>query len=66
VILVMLDNTTHGEVQRYENKYKDLSLITIALGRKVYDCVSHLEIAHDIWLKLWNTYEVFSEIKSHT
>jgi hypothetical protein len=30
----------------------------------VYDRVSHLEIAHDIWLKLCNTYEVSSEINS--
>jgi hypothetical protein len=26
--------------------------------------VSHLETAHDIWLKLCNTYEGSSEIKS--
>jgi hypothetical protein len=30
----------------------------------VYDRVSHLEIAHDVWLKLYNTYEGSSEIKS--
>jgi hypothetical protein len=30
----------------------------------VYDRVSHLEIAHDVWLKLCNTYEGSSEIKS--
>jgi hypothetical protein len=30
----------------------------------VYDRVSHLETAHDIWLKLCNTYESSSEIKS--
>jgi hypothetical protein len=30
----------------------------------VYDRVSHLETAHDVWLKLCNTYEVSSEIKS--
>jgi hypothetical protein len=30
----------------------------------VYDRVSHLEIAHDIWLKLCNTYEGSSKIKS--
>jgi hypothetical protein len=29
----------------------------------VYDRVSHLETAHDIWLKLYNTYEGSSEIK---
>jgi hypothetical protein len=30
----------------------------------VYDRVSHLENAHDVWLKLCNTYVVSSEIKS--
>jgi hypothetical protein len=30
----------------------------------VYDRVSHLEIAHGVWLKLCNTYEGSSEIKS--
>jgi hypothetical protein len=29
----------------------------------VYDRVSHLETAHDVWLKLCNTYEGSSEIK---
>jgi hypothetical protein len=48
VILAMLDSTTQGEVQRYENNYKVLNLITTALGRNVYDRVSHLETAHDI------------------
>jgi hypothetical protein len=28
----------------------------------VYDRVSHLETAHDVWLKLCNTYEGSSEI----
>jgi hypothetical protein len=64
VIPSMLDNTTQGEVQRYENNYKALNLITTALGRNVYDHVSHLETAHDVWLKLCNTYEGSSEIKS--
>jgi hypothetical protein len=48
VIPVMLDNATQGELQRYENNYKTLYLITTALGRNVYDRVSHLETAHDI------------------
>jgi hypothetical protein len=48
----------------YENNYKTLNLITPALGRNVYDRVSHLETTHDVWLKLCNTYEGFSEIKS--
>jgi hypothetical protein len=56
VIPAMLDNTTQGEVQRYENNYKVLNLITTVLGRNVYDRVSHLEIAHDVWLQLYNTY----------
>jgi hypothetical protein len=30
----------------------------------VYDRVAHLEIIHDVWLKLCNTYKVSSEIKS--
>jgi hypothetical protein len=58
------DNATQGELQRYENNYKDLNLITTALGKNVYDRVSHLETAYDIWLKLCNTYEGSSEIKS--
>jgi hypothetical protein len=33
-------------------------------GRNVYDTVTHIETAHDIWLKLCNTYEGSSEIKS--
>jgi hypothetical protein len=64
MISAMLENVGQGELQRYENNYKALNLITIALGRNVYDRVSHLETAHDVWLKLCNTYEVSSEIKS--
>jgi hypothetical protein len=30
----------------------------------VYDRVSHLETAHDVWIKLCNTYEGSSKIKS--
>jgi hypothetical protein len=41
-----------------------LNLITTALGRNVYDRISHLETAHDVWLKLCNTYEGSSETKS--
>jgi hypothetical protein len=48
VILTTLENATQGELQRYENNYKALNLITTALGRNVYDRVSHLEIAHDV------------------
>jgi hypothetical protein len=59
-----LDHTTQGELQRYENNYKALNLVTTALGRNVYDRVAHLETDHDVWLKLCNTYEGSSEIKS--
>jgi hypothetical protein len=64
VILDTLDHVTQGELQRYENNYNALNLITTALGRNVYDRVAHLEMAHDVWLKLCNTYEGSSEIKS--
>jgi hypothetical protein len=64
VIPDTLDNATQDELQRYENNYKALNLITTALGRNVYDHVAHLETAHDIWLKLCNTYEGSSKIKS--
>jgi hypothetical protein len=64
VIPITLDHTTQGGLQRYENNYKTLNLITTALGRNVYDRVAHLETAHDVWLKLCNTYESPSEIKS--
>jgi hypothetical protein len=63
VIPDTLDHATQGELQRYENNYKAINLITTALGRNVYDRVAHLETAHDIWLKLCNTYEGSSEIK---
>jgi hypothetical protein len=64
VIPTTLDNATRGEVQRYENNYKALNLITTALDRNVYDHVSHLKTAHDVWFKLCNTYEGPYEIKS--
>jgi hypothetical protein len=64
VIPAMLENATQGELQRYENNYKAMNLIITALGRNVYDRVSHLETAYDFWLKLCNTYEGSSEIKS--
>jgi hypothetical protein len=59
-----LDHATQGELQRYENNYKTLNLITSVLVRNVYDRVVHLETTHDILLKLCNTYEGSSEIKS--
>jgi hypothetical protein len=64
VIPATLENATQGELQRYEKNYKTLNLITTARGRNLYDRVSHLETAHDVWLKLCNTYEGSSEIKS--
>jgi hypothetical protein len=64
VILATLDHETQGELQRYENNHKALNLITTALGRNVYDRVAQLEMAHDDWLKLFNTYEGFFEINS--
>ncbi len=64
MIPATLDNATQGELQRYKNNYKALNLITTALGRNVYDRVAHLEMAQDVWLKLCNTYEGSSEIKS--
>jgi hypothetical protein len=64
VIPVTLDNVTQGELQRYENTYKSLNLNTIALGRNIYDRVTHLETAHEVWQKLCNTNEGSSEIKS--
>jgi hypothetical protein len=64
VIPDTLDHVIQGELQMYQNNYKTLNLITTALGRNVYDRVAHLETAHDVWLKLCNTYEGSSEIKS--
>jgi hypothetical protein len=64
VIPDTLDHVTQGELQRYENKYNALNLITIALSRNVYDRVAHVETAHHVWLKLCNTYDDSSEIKS--
>jgi hypothetical protein len=64
VIPDTLDHVTQGDLQRYENNYKVLNLITTALGWNVYDRVAQLETAHNVWLKLCNTYEGSSEIKS--
>jgi hypothetical protein len=64
VIPDTLNHVTQGELQRYENNYKTINLITTALGRIVYDMVAHLETAYDVWLKLCNAYEGSFEIKS--
>jgi hypothetical protein len=58
-----LDHVTKCELQRYENNYKTLNLITTSLGMNVYDRIAHLEMTHDVLLKLYNTYEGSSEIK---
>jgi hypothetical protein len=64
VFPLTLDNVAQCELRRYENNYKSLNLITTSLGRNVYDRASHLEIIHDVWLKLCNTYKGSFEIKS--
>jgi hypothetical protein len=64
VIPDTLNHVTQGELQRYENNYKALNLITTSLGRNVYDRVAHLETAHDVCLKLCNTYVGSFETKS--
>jgi hypothetical protein len=48
VIPDTLDHATQGELQRYENNYRTLNLITIALCKNVYDRVAHIETAHDV------------------
>jgi hypothetical protein len=50
-------------LMKYENNYMASNLITTALGRNVYDRISHLESAHAIWEKLCNIFEDTSEIK---
>jgi hypothetical protein len=64
VIPTTLDNVIQGELTGYKNNYKTLNLITTAIGRNVYNRVSHLETAHDVWVKLCNIYKGSSEIKS--
>jgi hypothetical protein len=64
VIPTTLNNATQGELQSYENNYKAFNLITTTLGRNVYDRLAHLEIDHDVWIKLCNTYEGSSKINS--
>jgi hypothetical protein len=48
VIPDTLDHTTQGELQIYENNYKALNLITVVLGRNMYNRVAHLETVHDV------------------
>jgi hypothetical protein len=40
MIPTTINNATEGELQRYENNYKALNLITTVLGRNVYDSLS--------------------------
>jgi hypothetical protein len=49
IIPTMIENATIAELTKYENNYKPLNLITTALGRNVYDRISHLESVHAIW-----------------
>jgi hypothetical protein len=60
-----LDHVTQCELQRYENNYKTLNLITTILGRNVFDRVAHLETAHNVWLKLCNKYEGSLRLSLH-
>jgi hypothetical protein len=48
VVPTTLNNTTQDELQRYENNYMALNLITTTLGRNVYDRVSNLKIGNDV------------------
>jgi hypothetical protein len=48
VIPDTLDHVTQSELQRYENNYKALNLITTAVDRNVYDRVAHLEMTHNV------------------
>jgi hypothetical protein len=43
VIPATIGNMTQGKVQRYENNYMTLNLITTVIGRNIYGRVSHLE-----------------------
>jgi hypothetical protein len=57
VIPATLDNTTQGELQRYENNYKALNLITTALDRKVYEGSSEIKSSHkDTYNRQYQTF----------
>jgi hypothetical protein len=43
VIPMTLENATTTKLMKYENNYKPLNLITITLGRNVYDRISHID-----------------------
>jgi hypothetical protein len=62
VTLAMLENATQCELTRYKNNYKALNLITTALGRNVYNRVSHLENAYDARKDTYNRkYQTFTQ-----
>jgi hypothetical protein len=63
-MLTSLKVNPKAKIYYHENNYKAINFITTALGRSVYDRIAHLETAHHICLKLCNTYEGSSEIKS--
>jgi hypothetical protein len=44
VIPAILDNAIQCELQRYKNNSTALNLITTAIGRNVYDRVTHLKL----------------------
>jgi hypothetical protein len=48
VIPDTLEHATQDELQRYENNYKTINLITTALARNMYDRLAQLEMAHDV------------------
>jgi hypothetical protein len=50
VIPNTLDHTIQDELQKYENNYKALNLITTVLGKNVYDRVAHLK-----WLMIFGS-----------
>ena len=64
VILESSANATPAELKKDEYNSTALNIITTTLGRKVYERVSHLRTANEVWVKLCNTYEGSSEIKS--
>jgi hypothetical protein len=65
VIPATLNNATQVELQRYENNCNALNLITTAVGKNVYDRVAHLEIVHDVWLKLCILMKVLLRLSLH-
>jgi hypothetical protein len=48
VISTTLNNVNQGELQKYEDNYKYLNLVTAALGKNVYNRFSHLKTIYDV------------------